>query len=266
MRMLRITALLIVGVGGVVAVAVWTTDVRSRDTISNIADASRRERMAPLPMVTAEELNARYMKNEVAADAAFRDHRFVLQGVVSEIGKTASDKPFIWLKVPGTLLGVHADVRTDHMNALASLSPDETVYLDCRGAMMLLHVASVVDCVPMPAPVTMPVSLSFEQRSESPYDDLRWTLTVLPTRSQQTRHIEVDFVGVVGQSAHNGTLTDTIAFTNGHGRVERGACVLNLDVYADSLRVSARPGSDGPVCDFGLNVYAAGLYYKRLPK
>lgn len=101
----------------------------------------------PLDTVTAEELNRQYMQNEVAADERYRGRRYVLAGELDDIAKDFLDKPYVRVRVPGTFLGIRAEMRRTEIPRIAPLTPGSYVYLDCRGAMMVMRVPNADDCL-----------------------------------------------------------------------------------------------------------------------
>lgn len=257
--------------------------IREEDRTAASSSSERSSEQRATFAVSIEELSNAYMENEVAADARFRDRRFIVEGVVDEISKDFRDHPKLNFRVAGRLLGVRAEVQESQIGFLVAIRPGSMVRLDCRGGVMILRTPQLADCIAAPPDPSQQDTMSSVSPSAHFEDDDLTVLKTVPATSgsfhlgdseSSSANFEItvledtiifDFTAV-GSNAHTGQLSGVAhrvenRFT--YGSPGEGACRMDFYFVADGLEVR-HPGSASN-CGFGSRISAVGTYKRLSP-
>lgn len=100
-------------------------------------------------VVSANELQNEYERNEVAGDRKYRGKRLALRGTVAEIKRSIGENYFVHLKGGSNQFNRPlAKMADGYVAFLAELEKGQTIQLFCVGAGMLMGSAVAAECVP----------------------------------------------------------------------------------------------------------------------
>jgi hypothetical protein len=99
----------------------------------------------PLP-VTARQLFRDYRRNEVSADAKYKDKILAVTGTVGSINKGFTQQAYLVLST-GDFMSVNANLEDSETAKAARLSIGESVTVVCTGAGMVIGSPILHDCV-----------------------------------------------------------------------------------------------------------------------
>lgn len=146
-------ALVVLGI----VIASCSSDKTSNSTSSNQPAAQETQVAAEAPpaepeqleTVTADQILNAYKNNEVAANQALKDKKFIVTGVIHAISADFSDKPVIELKAGGEyeFNQPRASLAEGEENKAASLAKGQRISMVCIGNSEVAGTPMLKDCV-----------------------------------------------------------------------------------------------------------------------
>ncbi|TCB36841.1 hypothetical protein E0H82_03785 [Acinetobacter sp. ANC 4910] len=102
-----------------------------------------------LETVTADQILNAYKTNEIAANQALKDKKFIVTGVIHAISADFSDKPVIELKAGGEyeFNQPQASLAEGEENKAASLGKGQSISMVCIGNSEVAGTPMLKDCV-----------------------------------------------------------------------------------------------------------------------
>lgn len=113
----------------------------------NATGRATSSRPTPEVQATAEEINAAYEENEIAADDRYKGKWIFVSGKVAEISKGPMGGLHMRLAVPRTLIGVNLALQDSEAPRAAKIKRGDAVRAICMGQMAIAKVANLGDCV-----------------------------------------------------------------------------------------------------------------------
>jgi len=105
-----------------------------------------KKRPTGLRVVEAPSLFEIYEKNEVSADAAYKDKVFAVSGIIHGVGRDILGTPYVTLRIgKNEMFAVQCMFSARDEAALARLSPGEEVTIAGTGGGKMMNVL-LVDC------------------------------------------------------------------------------------------------------------------------
>lgn len=118
-------------------------------------------------VVSADELQTAYERNEVAGDMAYRGKRLALRGSVAEIKRSIGENYFLTLK-GGTnqFMQPTAEMADGFIDYLAKLEKGQDIRIVCMGNGMLMGSAMATECIPADTWIEQAVSAKMLELSK----------------------------------------------------------------------------------------------------
>jgi hypothetical protein len=95
---------------------------------------------------TAEQYDADYAANEVAADEKYEGKKILLTGVIESVNKDFKGDAYLVLKASNPFLGVHAELNERGKAGASALAKDTTIYLVCDSGTRIVGSAVAGNC------------------------------------------------------------------------------------------------------------------------
>jgi hypothetical protein len=95
---------------------------------------------------TAEQYDADYAANEIAADQKYKGRKILLTGVIGSINKDFKGDAYIVLKANNPFMGVHAELNERGTTGASTLAKDTVVYLVCDSGTRIIGSAVARNC------------------------------------------------------------------------------------------------------------------------
>lgn len=133
------------------------------DTVFEETDAAK-----AYVVVSADELQKEYERNEVAGDKKYLGKRLALRGTVAEIKRSIGQTYFVHLKGGSNqFMRPLAKMADGYVDFLADLQKGQSIQLLCEGGGMLMGSAVAAECVPADVWVAQMVSAKIVELPKS---------------------------------------------------------------------------------------------------
>jgi hypothetical protein len=95
---------------------------------------------------TAEQYDADYDANEVAADQKYKGKKILLTGVIESVNEDFKDDAYVVLKASNPILGVHAELNERGKAGASALAKGTAIYLVCDSGARIIGSAIARNC------------------------------------------------------------------------------------------------------------------------
>ena len=120
------------------------TSVRGGDTLLKPEETLR---LTGIDLeTTAEQYDADYDANEVAADQKYEGKTILLTGVIESINEDFKGDAYLVLKASNPFIGVHAELNARGKAAASAMAKGTTIYLVCDSGTRIMGSATARNC------------------------------------------------------------------------------------------------------------------------
>jgi tRNA_anti-like len=95
---------------------------------------------------TAEQYDADYDANEVAADQKYKGKKILLTGVIESINEDFKGGAYLVLKASNPFMGVHAELNSRGKAGASAMAKGTTIYLVCDSGTRIMGSATARNC------------------------------------------------------------------------------------------------------------------------